>query len=315
MTDGSRAIVLGGTGFLGRTFASVAVRRGWRVQTLGSRTLDLGRPESVRALAARFGPETWVFACAARTLDGAADSTELFDANTALDGHLAEALTACPVAGCVYLSSASVYGDAASQLDIDEATPLRPTTHYGGAKVVAERRLREAAQAGGFPLIVLRPCRIYGPGQARAGYGPVRFLHALRAGGPIEIYGDGSELRDHVLAEDVAEAGVQLAERGEAGTFNLASGHSHSYAEILSHIAACVRSPFEVVHQPRSRTPIDQAFEIGALRRALPELTPTRVEAGIRQCAEDLGLVRRTARTHARRGAPTPTTPSPGRPA
>ena len=48
------------------------------------------------------------------------------------------------------------------------------------------------------------------------------FLHRSLTGNPIEIWGDGSVIRDYIHIGDVAEAFVQAVEySGSKGVFNI----------------------------------------------------------------------------------------------
>jgi UDP-glucose 4-epimerase len=183
----------------------------------------------------------------------------------------------------VYLSSASVYGDAETNLAIDESTPLAPTCYYGLAKVMAERVLAQAAVRAGVPLVVFRLCRLYGPGDTQATYGPSAFVRWILEEGAVTLFGDGKELRDHVWVGDLVPL-VRAAAGGQVtGVVNLASGESRTYQEMVDSLRAIATRPFGVRSRERTRPRIDQAFDITRLRTVFPDVVLTGLEHGLRE--------------------------------
>jgi nucleoside-diphosphate-sugar epimerase len=88
-----------------------------------------------------------------------------------LDAALA-ALARRPLAGIVYLSSTTVYGDRCGAW-VDEKSPTAPDSPWGEMRVDLERRVREWGTAHATPACVVRVPEIYGPGR-----GPVARLRA-----------------------------------------------------------------------------------------------------------------------------------------
>ena len=52
-------------------------------------------------------------------------------------------------------------------------------------------------------LCIVRPTLVYGEGDPHNGYGPNRFIKLIKKK-PIELFGRGEELRDHVWINDVS---------------------------------------------------------------------------------------------------------------
>jgi nucleoside-diphosphate-sugar epimerase len=72
--------------------------------------------------------------------------------------------SACAAAGVrkfIQFSSIAVYGDQTG--NVDEHTPLAPSTDYGRGKAEMEYRLLKAAARSGPQLCILRPTIVYGP--------------------------------------------------------------------------------------------------------------------------------------------------------
>jgi nucleoside-diphosphate-sugar epimerase len=90
----------------------------------------------------------------------------------------------------VFLSSSSVYGEAAEQasceIPVVEELPLLASEPYGGSKVACEAMLRSYVRQQGLDAVALRVSIVYGPG--RSTYcGITRMLQAARAGEPIPL--------------------------------------------------------------------------------------------------------------------------------
>jgi len=129
--------------------------------------------------------------------------------------NLIEALTvAAPRGGepprLVFASSASVYGSPARQ-PIDETVPPDPASPYATSKLAAERAIVDAARAGRLGACTLR---IFNAAGAVDGHGDpddsriIPKAVAVAAGrlSTMELYGDGSAVRDFVHIKDIATA-------------------------------------------------------------------------------------------------------------
>jgi CDP-paratose 2-epimerase len=91
---------------------------------------------------------------------------------------------------------------------VDEQRPLRFATPHGCSKGAADQVVLEAARAWDLPTIVLRLGSIYGPRQF--GDEDESFVaHALvraRRGAPIDLPGDGRDVRDLLYVDDLVDA-------------------------------------------------------------------------------------------------------------
>jgi UDP-glucose 4-epimerase len=273
----SQIVILGHSGFIGNAlFEHFCTNGDIPVHGFDSSSLDLTQPAAMAALAAVLDTQTLLVFTAAHTLDRAADCLDTFDTNMAMALNVARVLTMQPVRKCVYFSTMSVYGDRASNLSLREDTPVAPTTYYAAAKYAGECILQQVAHAADFPLLVLRPCRVEGPGACYASYGPVHFIRAILGNSTVWLYGDGRERRDHLYIHDLVRIVAHLVCGDYTGVYNLASGQSHSYLEILACLQDIVPQEFTIHYQPRTRPLIHQQCDISKLLRAMPhcQFTP-----------------------------------------
>ncbi|MDX8404954.1 MAG: GDP-mannose 4,6-dehydratase, partial [Mariprofundus sp.] len=135
----------------------------------------------------------------------------------------------------LYLSSGgTVYGNPESS-PISENHPLKPISSYGIVKVAIEKYLFMYQQLYGLQPVILRPSNPYGPRQGHAGVqGLIGTLLARAFSGEIlEIWGDGSIVRDYMHVSDLARLCVVALEDNRCGVFNAGSGEGHSINQII----------------------------------------------------------------------------------
>lgn len=100
-------------------------------------------------------------------------------------------------------SSAAVYG-IPQYLPIDEKHPTEPISQYGLSKLTMEKYI----QLSGVPYIIFRFSNVYGPRQQSSKESGVIaiFNKSMQSNKPINIFGNGKQIRDFVYVEDIAIA-------------------------------------------------------------------------------------------------------------
>jgi nucleoside-diphosphate-sugar epimerase len=107
----------------------------------------------------------------------------------------------------VYASSSSVYGNQ-EIIPIKENAKRNPINPYGKTKLEDEI-LYEKYSKMNTSIIGLRYFNIYGIGQNLDYAGVItKFLDRIRNNLPPIIFGDGSQIRDFVFVEDIANANI-----------------------------------------------------------------------------------------------------------
>lgn len=156
--------------------------------------------------------------------------------------NVLEAMRRNGVKRIVYSSSAAIFGELMYPT-IDELHPQNADCQYGVSKLAAEKMILAYSGLYGIEGICLRYFNIYGINQRFDLYGNVIpiFAHKIFTGEPITIYGDGSQTRDFVNAQDVARANLIAASCNvKTDVFNVGSGTSISIdrlADIMQSIA------------------------------------------------------------------------------
>jgi UDP-glucose 4-epimerase len=271
-----KALVLGHTGFVGAALSRELKALGLSVEGASTAQADLADP----AAAARVcSSADVVILASALTIDGRRDSVELYEKNLAMAANVARALAGKSPALVVYLSSFTVYGDADGAGLVGEDAPLKPATFYAASKLAGERVLA----AAGLPLLTLRLSRVYGPGARDAAYGPTAFVRSIRERGVVELFGDGSEKRDHLYIDDAAKLCARLIADGRRGVYNVAGGESRSFREVADALSRVSEKPFRILTIPRTRPSIPLGpLDTSRLRRDAP-LALTAFDDGLRR--------------------------------
>ncbi len=247
----NRVLVLGATGFIGREITRRLLQDGAYVRgtarrmptknasdyLIGSELL-IGNVENVQFLDEALKNIDYVVYAIGGSLPAVSNQEPLRTITGALNVLLTllDALRRLPGVGLTFLSSGgTVYGNAKSS-PVDEDSPCHPITAYGISKLTAEHFLGMYSALYDIPVTILRVANAYGPAQAsNRGQGIIAvLLQSAYSGTPINIYGDGSVVRDYIHVEDVAYAVVEIMKRNSSGmTLNVASGTGHSIRQLI----------------------------------------------------------------------------------
>jgi UDP-glucose 4-epimerase len=188
-------------------------------------------------------------------------------------------------------SSSEIYGKStAVPLSEDDDRLLGPTSvgrwSYSDSKAIDEYFAFSYARKG-LPVTVVRYFNVYGSRLDPRGYGSViaKFITQARQGGPITIYGDGSQTRCYTYITDATEGTVRAANTPAAAgiAFNIGANRETSVSELSElirtrinpHAPVEFRShqevygvPFEETHR---RVPdIQRAAQILNFRATVP---------------------------------------------
>jgi UDP-glucose 4-epimerase len=281
------ALVTGGAGFIGSHLVAALIARGLSVRVLDD--LSVGTRERVpqgarllvgdlrdrAVLAEALAGVEVVFHLAGRvTIRGSADDF-IGDFEVNLGGMVAllDALRGTRVTKLVFASSMAVYAESDDARPVAESHPTEPRSPYGAAKLAAEHYARLVCGRLGIAQVSLRYFNTYGPGQTVSPYVGVMtyFVDALLEGRPLEIFGDGKQVRDFVHVEDVVSATVAVLDaRLAQGVFNVGSGRGTSVNELARLLASRLDPTARIVHRaPRAEELRCSVAELRAVRQAL----------------------------------------------
>lgn len=216
-----RALVVGGTGFIGKRLVRALRRAGWQVRVLSrsraSAEVEL-EDDSVEVVEGGHGD--------ARILDAALDGVDVvFHLAKALGKRwddyvrndieptrqLAEAAMRHGVKRFVYTGTIDSYHSADPSAVIDGSTGvdrhIESRNLYARSKAACEALLTGLHRDRGLPLVIFRPGIVIGEGSPPAHWGVGMFYSDTR----VDYWGDGANEIPLVLVDDVADALVRGA--------------------------------------------------------------------------------------------------------
>jgi nucleoside-diphosphate-sugar epimerase len=246
-------LITGAGGFIGQHLVADQLRRGRHVTALDLNTKrlapladqprlrlvqgDFTRADVIDPLLAE---QAVCFHLASAHLETRADEAFFQRINVAGARDLAERAHRAGVGRFVHCSSVGVYGDL-KQPPVDETAACHPDIAYERSKLAGEQAVQAFAQASGWPVVILRPAWVYGPGCPRT----LKLFRAIRRGRFFHVGSSRHTLRHPLYIDDMVAgfecAAVHPAAPGQV--FVMAGPRPVTLAELASEIAACLGVP------------------------------------------------------------------------
>ncbi len=139
----------------------------------------------------------------------------------------------------IYASTGgALYGEP-ERIPVREDHPIRPLSPYGASKHAGETYTGLYARLHGLGVFILRYANVYGPRQDPYGEAGVVaiFTAAMLAGRTPTIFGDGTQTRDFVYAEDVARANLLATTYEGNGVAHVGTGAETTVNEVYRLLA------------------------------------------------------------------------------
>lgn len=167
--------------------------------------------------------------------------------------RMLEVMRSAGVRKLVYLSSGgTVYG--VPQTDpMREDHPLNPISSYGIVKGAIENYLFMEHKLHGLQYVALRASNPYGPRQGHTGIQGLIGTHLWRLARKeqIEVWGDGSIVRDFIHVQDMADLCYRALVSDVTGVFNAGSGEGASVAEVVKKICDVVGGDVKPIYKDK----------------------------------------------------------------
>ena len=132
----------------------------------------------------------------------------------------------------VFASSSSIYGNT-EKIPIIENNERNPINPYGKTKLEDEF-LAEKYSKKGVSIIGLRYFNIFGKGQTGSYAGVItKFVNQLKEKKSPIIFGDGSQIRDFIFVEDIAQSNLSaMLSKINFGFFNIGTGKTTTILQL-----------------------------------------------------------------------------------
>lgn len=293
-------LILGGAGFVGRALTARLLELGRAVHVVSRRPCpfaahpllrysqgDLAQIEVLRSLVDQCEDVVYL-------------ASETVPAQTTYTPHREVARNLAPIASLIEAlehvaprhilfasSGGTVYGNPAA-VPVPEGAPLRPVSYHGAVKVAAEQILSVMASHTDHRVTILRPSNLYGPGQPyQEHFGVVRkLLQHVHESREVEIWGDGTQVRDYLFIDDFITACVGILDRADQRSdsriLNVGAGHGTSLNELCALIESVSGRRLAIRRLPaRAGDVKGVVLDVSALKAAIQWSPETPIEIGL----------------------------------
>jgi UDP-glucose 4-epimerase len=213
---------------------------------------------------------------------------ELSD-NIITTSYLLDAAVRCHVRKIVFISSGgAVYGKE-SNCPLPESTPTNPLSSYGIEKITIEKLLYLYNFLYGLDYRIIRLSNPYGPYQRPGKLGVIStFIYNALTHQPINLYGDGSVVRDFIYIDDAIRAILTISNTvNKHRTFNVGSGIGTSIKQVLDAIQFALNIPISVNYLQSRKADVPVNFlDISRYEKYYGKLNSVSLKEGILKTAE-----------------------------
>jgi len=256
-----RALVLGCCGFIGQNLVKGLLKRGYDV--IGLDDLSFGKRESIPKEVKFYlhdvnyrididedidvvyyfaGPSSVIlfnkdpFNCVRTTLMGMANAIDLARRKKAK---------------LIYPSSGNIYGNGDTFV---EWLSAEPNNLYGLCKKICEKMAKNAKDVKSIGFRIFAG---YGPEESHKGgisSAVTLFLNDMKEGKQPTIWGDGTQRRDFIYGEDIADALIEANEKElKYSVYNLGTGLSYSFNDIIAILNNILGTNIEALYIPKPK--------------------------------------------------------------
>ncbi|HML96320.1 MAG TPA: GDP-mannose 4,6-dehydratase [Thermodesulfobacteriota bacterium] len=172
-----------------------------------------------------------------------------------------------------------------------EDTAPRPLSPYGAAKLAGEGYCSAYHASYGLQTVVLRFSNAYGPWSLHKSSVVARFIKDGLSTGRLTVYGDGSQTRDLVHADDITRA-IELTldsgpEETAGGIFQLGTGVETVVLQVAAIVADLVGKGIRIDFAPARPGEASRSFSyIGKARALLGYAPAVTLREGISETLE-----------------------------
>ena len=254
--------VAGIRGMVGSAIALAAQSKGYSVVGRSSKELDLTNRTEVIDEIRRERPDALVIAAARVGGIGANmnDPVGFLSVNLQIQTNLLDAAHQAGITRVLFMGSSCIYPRNASQPMTEEMLltgELEPTNlSYSLAKISGLKLVEAYRTQYGHRWISTMPTNLYGPRDnfdLKSGHALPAMIHRfhrakIEGAKSVEVWGDGTALREFLHVEDLAEASLLLLDRyDEKAPINMGSGEEISIIDLANLIKKIVGFQGEII--------------------------------------------------------------------
>jgi dTDP-glucose 4,6-dehydratase len=300
---GVRAVITGGSGFLGSHLCDYLIERGWEALSIDN--LVTGNDGNVEHLKKhpRFrmmrhdvsqyidvpGPVDYVlhFASPASPVDYLKLPIQTLKVG-ALGTHNTLGLALAKKAKYLLASTSECYGDPQISPQPESywghVNPIGPRGVYDEAKRFAEAMVMAYHRYHGVDTHIVRIFNTYGPRmRLNDGRALPNFVHQALTGQPITVYGNGRQTRSFCYVSDLIEGIYRLMNSDEHEPVNIGNPQEITILEFAERIRSLLESGVPIVFKPLPQDdPKQRCPDISKAKRLLGWQPKVNLDEGLR---------------------------------
>jgi UDP-glucose 4-epimerase len=269
----NRIIVIGATGFIGRSLCQLLQQSDKEYVGLGSKEVDLLNPQSIHQLSKLIGHGDVVINLAAISPTKDVDTLlkNLIMANNFVKGCGGKKLKKL-----IIISSDAVYGDNSGTYS--ESSSMIPDTFHGIMHMTREMIFRQVESE---IHSIVRPTNVYGVGDPHNSYGPNRFIREALGRKEINIFGKGKSTRDFIYVEDVAKIIFAVMQSNNSITINAVTGFSVSFKDIALGVISEIGGNIVIRENGAELVESQKQYDISSVLKLLNNQLPINIFQGL----------------------------------
>ena len=168
----------------------------------------------------------------------------------------------------VNLSTLDVY--AATKDKLTEKSKVEPVSLYGSSKLYCEEMVKAFSSQRNISYMNLRIGHVYGPGEEKYKKVLPIAIQNILEDRPVELWGDGSDLRSFIFIEDVVESILNALELPEKNLdINIVSGVAVSIYDLLQKTIQVSNKKVEIHKRDSDHEKRDLVFDNSLLMKTL----------------------------------------------
>lgn len=212
------------------------------------------------------------------------------EANVVATCHLLDACVRQGVKKVIFISSGGAIYGKKGICPIQEDMVTYPISSYGLQKLAIEKLLYLYRYQKDLDYRIIRLANPYGPYQRPNGkLGVVTtFVYKALTSGRLEVYGDGSVVRDFIYIEDAMQGILRIVNgENDFRVFNLGSGKGTSVNQVIDAIRKTIRFDLTVDYIAARSTDVPVNYlDISRYESIYGKLDTLTLEDGIKKTAE-----------------------------
>ena len=296
-----KILILGGLGFIGTNLIEELINRGnYKIFIFEAENAVVKNPELLKQIEIYYGDfrnkEDYekifkentidiVFHLINTTIPSSSNKDMIFDIKSNLINtiNLLNMMLNYECKNLIFFSSGgTIYGDSKQKYKRKESDSKEPICSYGIVKLAIEKYLHLYKRLYDLNYLILRISNPYGEYHSHKQQGLINvILRKVLNGEPVEIWGDGTVIRDYIYVNDLVKILVDLLEEKiQNEIINVGSGKGYSINSIIEIIQKEI-GPFQIKYQKSRRVDISHlVLNVDKLNNLL-NIKLTSIEEGI----------------------------------